>query len=306
MLKPFDCSGKIILTIKDFDHKMDQEINRIRKLSGGKGAGWIVSMREEGVLYSNDPLTALSGLGPATFKKLLDFDIVEVEDFAHQIDMDLDKLAYHKVATRWQLADWRDLCALACENPPLPPDTDYRKASNPYLSRYGASWKDKIKSACTMSQYVCVTDMIQHIHDETAKLFDGKTDDWAFYHDALSLMTSGDTLQWMKEKDIHRRWILPVLGLNADRPNFAKAPPGNSPEIHPLDDNLNQDAHAGVERHILMTTHLPEDNPCKFSMTTPSRGAHAYRRVLQGCPSSQRIVQDCNRVIRNMVVIHKH
>jgi len=306
MLKPFDYSGKIILSKKDYDRKVDDEIDRIRKLVGGKQAGWIVSMREEGVLYSNDPLTALSGLGPATFKKLLDFDIVEVEDLAHQTDMDLDKLAYHKVTTRRQLADWRDLCALACEEPPLPPDIDYRKQSNPYLARYGSSWMEKLSKSCTMEKYVLVTDMVQHIHDETAKLFDGITDDWAFYHDALSLMTAKETIKWMKDNDMHRRWILPVLGLNAERKRFADGPPGNSPEVNPLDDNLNQDAHVGVDRHILHTSHLPEEDPRKFSLTTPSRGASAYKRVLLGCPSSKRIVQDCNKVVRNMVVIHKH
>ena len=85
---------------------------------------------------------------------------------------------------------------------------------------------EKIKTCSHLSPYVCITDMVQHIHDKSAELFAGKTDDWMFYHDALSLMTAKDTIAWMKEKGIYKRWILPVLGLNAARKRYANAPPG--------------------------------------------------------------------------------
>jgi hypothetical protein len=54
----------------------------------------------------------------------------------------------------------------------------------------------------TLSQYVCMTDMVQHIFVESTKLFKGTKHgyDWSFYHDALSLMSAKDTIQWMKDK----------------------------------------------------------------------------------------------------------
>lgn len=306
MLEPFDYSGKIVLTIKDYNHKIDCEIDRIRKLKGGKQAGWIVTMREEGRLYSNDPLTALNGVGPATIKKFAEFDIKEVEDLSHATDANLGAMAAAKVATLKNLSDWRDLCSLACLEDPAPPDIDYRKQSNPYLARYGTDWMAKIKTCSMLSGYVCITELVEHVYHKTAALFQGKTDRWAFYHDALSLMTAKDTISWMKEKGYYKRWILPVLGLNAARPRFSDAPPGNTPEGNPLDANLNKDVHDGVDRHVLHTSHLDEEDPCKFSMTTPLRGAHAYKRVLEGCPGSHRIVTDTHRVVESMVVIHKH
>ena len=69
-LEPFVYSGKTILSVKDYNAKIDLEIERVRKLTGGKQAGWIVTMREAGVLYRNDPLTAINGLGPKTVAKL--------------------------------------------------------------------------------------------------------------------------------------------------------------------------------------------------------------------------------------------
>jgi hypothetical protein len=44
-------------------------------------------------------------------------------------------------------------------------------------------------------------------------------EDWKFYHDALSLITAHETVEWMKKtKDsksvtYYEQWILPVLGL---------------------------------------------------------------------------------------------
>ena len=38
---------------------------------------------------------------------------------------------------------------------------DHRKAKNPYLSRYGERWVDKLKSSSSMSKFCCITDLIR-------------------------------------------------------------------------------------------------------------------------------------------------
>jgi hypothetical protein len=54
-----------------------------------------------------------------------------------------------------------------------------------------------------MSPFVCISEVVEHIVVETARIYKGtkKEDDWMFYHDALSLMTAKDTIKWMQEKD---------------------------------------------------------------------------------------------------------
>ena len=52
---------------------------------------------------------------------------------------------------------------------------------------------------------------------------------------------------------------------------------------------------------------LDDDDPRKFSMSTPKRGSSAYLRVndpFQGvAPTSERIIQDIDRVFDSMVLI---
>jgi hypothetical protein len=77
-----------------------------------------------------------------------------------------------------------------------------------------------------------------------------------------------------------------------------------SPEMMPWDTNLNQDLHLSVMIHSLLTDMLPKENAKKFSMATPKLGTNAYLRVLEGSPSSKRIVQDVNKVIESMKEIY--
>ena len=51
----------------------------------------------------------------------------------------------------------------------------------------------KVNRSTQMSQYACITDLIEHIVAESAKLFEGTKheDDWVFYHDDLSLADDG-------------------------------------------------------------------------------------------------------------------
>lgn len=65
---------------------------------------------------------------------------------------------------------------------------DHRKAPNPYLSRYGDQWREIIKGS--IKGHVCVTDLIEHMMKESARIMKGTVydDTWMLYHDALSLV----------------------------------------------------------------------------------------------------------------------
>ena len=59
--------------------------------------------------------------------------------------------------------------------PGKPPSSfkDHRKAKNPYHSRYGEGWVDKLKSSTAMSRFCFITDLIRFMMNEVEKLVKG-------------------------------------------------------------------------------------------------------------------------------------
>ena len=116
----------------------------------------------------------------------------------------------------------------------------------------------------------------------------------------------------MKQKNIYKHWLLPELGLQNAIPDlhlWNDRPTGNSCEMNPMDETLNRDVYAAVQYHVFLTNHLDGDDERKFSMETPSEGSCAYLRVWDpttgGCPSSERIIQDVEKVLVSLQKIHK-
>jgi hypothetical protein len=162
-------------------------------------------------------------------------------------------------------------------------------------------WKNEIKKAAPCRKYACVTDLIDHIYKETRKRFEDTEyrDNFYFYHDALTLMTCKTAVEYMKQKDIYKHWVLPEQGLfsrdhDPELKAYAGRPVGNSPELMPLDNSLNRDIHTAVQKHIAMTNTLDDDDSRKFSLSTPKKGTVAYLKILNsGCaPREERIIQD--------------
>jgi hypothetical protein len=89
----------------------------------------------------------------------------------------------------------------------------------------------------------------------------------------------------------------------------------------PLDASLNKDVDNAAHCHIVYTSCLSEEDPRKFSMATPARGSHTYRRVwncpivpgiengempLDGAPSSKRIIQDIDKFLTSAKTVFLH
>ena len=133
--------------------------------------------------------------------------------------------------------------------------------------------------------------------------------DWYFYHDALSLMTSKDCLHWMKEtnfngKSIFDRWILPININKGTR--YENTVCGNSPEFMPLDNSLNRDIQLSHDHHTIMTAHLPKDDIRRFSKATPVLIDRGIRRIWdnsEGTPSGRRVLQDIERATDAMLAV---
>jgi predicted flap endonuclease-1-like 5' DNA nuclease len=309
--KAYCYSGKVVLTIKDYDERQDEEIKRVKNLKGNNF--WVVSRRRKGEFFLDDDVAVIAGIGKKIAERLRAEGLKTVEALAGLSDEAIRVLAAKQEGSKLTpniLQKFRDLAKMS-QNVNQPADLiqDHRQADNPYLSLYGeGEWEGKIKKSVTMSGYVSIADMIEFMVVESQRVMRGTyhEDDWFFYHDALSLMTATSTIEWMKKKDYLRRWLLPMNQLGADDKDlkaYMNRPVGNSPEMMPWDCSLNKDLKDAVMRHVCYTCHLPEDDERKFSLSTPKRGSYAFRRILEhedGEPSSKRILQDIAKVFQSM------
>ena len=76
---------------------------------------------------------------------------------------------------------------VALPGKPTPSIKDHRKARNPYYSRYGERWVEKLKSSSSMLKFCCITDLILFMMKEAENLMKGSVheDDFFILHDAL-------------------------------------------------------------------------------------------------------------------------
>ena len=296
--RPFDYSGKTILSIDDYDKQIEQEFRRVRQLSDNTKT-WITKNRNPQDLYLDDPLSLLGKVGKKTQTKLEDAGIKCVGDLKKYKPEDLKNVPGMSEKTLTFI--WSQ-CQLALDRN-APPVTDHRKSPNPYKSKYGEDWRAKLKACPSLSSYVSIADYVMFIVDESARIMAGTkhANDWVFYHDALSLMTAKKTKEFMRQKNIYKRWLLPTQDLYQNSPELFKRykdnPIGNSPEFMPWDSHLNQDLHSAHDHHVTLTNHLDDQDPRKFDGSTPKRIASSYNRLLAICPTSDRVLQDCSRVL---------
>jgi hypothetical protein len=313
MLPAMTYSGKTIVTNKGFHNRQILEIARVKALPVG-GHAWVVCNRKNS-LYRDDTIVAINGIGEKTYLNV--FKPINIYTVGNLLDNkdNRQELSCTTGLLLVKINKYIDDAVERCTNDdplPVPPVTDHRKADNPYQSKHGDDWEKEIRKGNLVRDFVNIHEVVEHIYTHTRHLFnptaDPTKDDWFFYHDALSLMVCDETKQWMQTKGYLKHWILPACGLqHGDLKEYDGRPVGNSPEMQPLDNNLNKDMHDGVQYHCAATAHLPDDDsdPRKFSLSTPQRGDHAYFRVLDGVPTSERIVQDCTRWEENLWAIFR-
>ena len=117
-----------------------------------------------------------------------------------------------------------------------PSEIDHQKKDNPYKSKYGSEWKTYLKKSVTFSHSVTVTDYFKHMMSESKRVMEGTIheDTWMVYYDALSLMTSKATKDWMKKMGYYERWVLPSEDLyDTLEPNMKKYINRTQLETHP-------------------------------------------------------------------------
>ena len=130
----------------------------------------------------------------------------------------------------------------------------------------------------------------------------------------LVLMTAKETINWMKEKGYLHRWLLPLNGLQDGTP-YAGRPVGNSPEFMPLDNSLNRDILQSLRFHCVLShafidgkETIEEERKLCFSFSTPreiARGLKCLWDSKIGTPSSARIIQDVDMVLKALEIVYR-
>ena len=92
---------------------------------------------------------------------------------------------------------------------------------------------------------------------EAEKVMRGSVHEENFFivHDALVLMTSKETIEWMKENNYFHCWLLSMNGLQDGTP-YSGRHVGNSPEFMPLDHSLNRDIFHSLHFHCVLSRFL--------------------------------------------------
>ena len=306
---PFDYTSKVMIGIPDYKRLMKVEFQRVKSLKGTNGY-WYESARDPTILYyRNDPVKMLKGVGKKAVEMLESIGIKSVGDLkAIQSPTDIKEMP-SRLSTN-KLTKFISEAQKAVDQD-APVGIDHRNSSNPYESKFGAEWEKQLKTSVTFSHSSCICDYIDHMMAESERVMKGTIHEntWMVYHDALAIMTSQATKEWMAEKGYLKRWILPSDDLynnlpSAVRKSYQGKPIGNSPEYMPLDTHLNQDIHASHDYHATVTSHLEDTDLRKFSGSTPKRLSYSYIRLTDPStgvvPTSNRIIQDVTRVLQSL------
>ena len=134
---------------------------------------------------------------------------------------------------------------------------DHRKSGNPYLSRYGESRIEKMKSYTATSKLCFITDRIRFMTNEAEKLIKGSVheDDFLIVHYALVLVTAKETINYMRNNGYLHRRLLPFNGIQDGTP-YTGRPVGNSPEFMPLDILLNRDILHSLRMNSVLSRYI--------------------------------------------------
>jgi hypothetical protein len=307
----FDYSAKNLITITAEEKMIAEKIKRVRGL---KSDGQWIEKRIllPGQLYEHDSVMEMGNIAEKTANKLKRHGIVTVLDMKMLTQTESSAILedeYFRVSDG-QIKEWHEAAQQAHEGSvPSCVRRDHRKDEKPYLSRYGRDeWMSTIHKCSALSGYCCVKEMMEYMVEETQRVMKGTNHEGhgKFYHDALTLMTCKKTIKYMKNKDYLKHWLLPLEGLQYGT-RYNESIPVDSPELMPLYETLNMDIHESARYPVAITAHLPNDDPIKYSFTTPNEISREYLRLVHpatgGAPSCTQIVQDCEKWIRSLMKI---
>ena len=147
----FEYTCNKIVTIDAYKKEILKEFARVRQLNSSLSQ-WIKKTNIEKVWLCESVLK-LKVVGQLAIAKMNVFKIYTIDG------LHINVRHRGKVPIR----GFGRIYAMALQallgNPPSS-FKDHRKAKNPYHSRYGEGWVDKLKSSTAMLKFICITDLI--------------------------------------------------------------------------------------------------------------------------------------------------
>ena len=152
--------------------------------------------RDNGEVWEEDDVLRLKGVRKKTKEKLEKAGILLVKHLKYLDNIDetmqglceATKTNGRNGLTISFLRNLVDQCRDAAEGA-APEKVDHRKAINPYESRFGSEWMNKIQQSAHMKKYMSICSLVLHMYTATNQAFSGTQheNNFLFYHDALSL-----------------------------------------------------------------------------------------------------------------------
>ena len=208
-LKPFNYTDRRVLSINDIGKKVKAGICRVRSLEH-TDRKWVSHSRANGELYLDDPVSKVSGLGKVAESLLHENDLKRVDDLfglAGDGEAIKDIFKSTKGLGKASLLKWIDDCA--CISAKLAPEVEYYiNTANLYAAKYGTekdewgeeAWEKEIKKSAALKPFVDIKDLVKHIISETKIAYQDTEhkDTYYWHHDALSQLTAGACIEWIK------------------------------------------------------------------------------------------------------------
>ena len=154
--------------------------------------------------------------------------------------------------------------------------TDHTEADNPYASLYGDNeWEDEIRRTGAVRGVETIRNLDKYMVEAAMDVYKDTEIKPMIWHDSLSLFMATKNMDWMATQHTSdgRKWrdlfILPEAGLNDGLQYYRNRLPGNSPDLMNWDNSLNKDVIDVIDRHVIATTTLDDNDDQKFSLATP-------------------------------------
>ena len=132
---------------------MRNELGRIRKLTSSLSP-WVEKIKTDKI-WLCESVGKLKGIGKQGEVKMHDINVNTIADFQRYVQSyGLPKLSIRGLGQIYE----RALVVLPGKKELSV--KDHKKARNPYYSRYGDRWVEKLKSSSSMSKLCCITDLL--------------------------------------------------------------------------------------------------------------------------------------------------
>ena len=164
----FDYTGQRLISIAEYKRRMKEEMQRVRNLAvTGRRSKWVTNTRDKNRFHDNDSISHLPRVGyTKTYDKMISHGIRTILDLKNH-DPD-------QVPPVWGVRLMhRD--ALTRSLPGFYPTemVDHRQAQNPYESKYGDEWEERLKRSSALSPFRPISDLVDFVAEESHRLMQG-------------------------------------------------------------------------------------------------------------------------------------